>query len=94
MVGLNSQTAVLPAGGSFTARLELRDCFSNRVPAGEEHCDMLQVSHEELHVLPRGSIQVFVDSEAFYEIEPTTSLPQYVQVNREEKECEKENNCR
>ena len=55
MVGLNSQTAVLPAGGSFTARLELRDCFSNRVEAREEHCDMLQVSQQELHLqlLPR-----------------------------------------
>merc|ERR1719357_329594 len=64
-VGLRSQTAVLPAGGSFTVRLQLRDCFENHIEAGEEHCDQLQV---------------LVDSDAFYEIEPSNSLPRYVQV--------------
>ena len=64
-VGLRSQTAVLPAGGSFSVRLQLRDCFENHIEAGEEHCDQLQV---------------LVDSDAFYEIEPSSSLPRYVQV--------------
>ena len=64
-VGLRSQTAVLPAGGSFSVRLQLRDCFENHIEAGEEHCDQLQV---------------LVDSEAFYEIEPSSSLPRYLQV--------------
>ena len=43
----------------------MRDCFENHIEAGEEHCDQLQV---------------LVDSDAFYEIEPSTSLPRYVQV--------------
>merc|ERR1719397_1351096 len=64
-VGLRSQTAVLPGGGSFSVRLQLRDCFENHIEAGEEHCDQLQV---------------LVDSDAFYEIEPSSSLPRYVQV--------------
>lgn len=64
-VGLRSHTAVLPAGGSFSLRLQLRDCFENHIEAGEEHCDQLQV---------------LVDSEAFYEIEPSSSLPRYLQV--------------
>ena len=46
-------------------RLQLRDCFENHIEAGEEHCDQLQV---------------LVDSDAFYEIEPSNSLPRYVQV--------------
>ena len=46
-------------------RLQLRDCFENHIEAGEEHCDQLQV---------------LVDSDAFYEIEPSSSLPRYVQV--------------
>jgi len=65
MVGLRSQTAVLPAGGSFSVRLELRDSFENHIEAESAHCDRLQV---------------LVDSEAFYEVEPTSSLPHYIQV--------------
>ena len=64
-VGLRSQTAVLPAGGSFSVRLQLRDCFENHIKATEEHCDQLQV---------------LVDSDAFYEIEPSSSLPRYLQI--------------
>ena len=65
MVALRSHTAVLPSGGSFTARLQLRDGFENHIEATEELCDKLQV---------------IIDSEAFYEIGPTSSLPRYIQV--------------
>lgn len=65
MVGLRSQTAVLPAGGSITVRIQLRDSFENHIEAVHSHCDHLQV---------------IVDSDAFYEIEPTPSSPSYLQV--------------
>jgi hypothetical protein len=64
-VGLRAATAVLPAGGSFAIGLQLRDAFENHIEATEAHCDTLQV---------------IVDSEAFYEIAPTSSLPHYIQV--------------
>lgn len=65
LIGLRSQTAVISSGSSFSCRLELRDEFENHIEAGQGHCDQLQV---------------MVHSDAFYEIDPTNSLPRYIQV--------------
>ena len=43
-VELGAQTAVVPAGGGFAVRVQLRDAWENHVEATEEHCDQLQVS--------------------------------------------------
>jgi len=64
-VELGAQTAVVPAGGGFAVRVQLRDAWENHVEATEEHCDQLQV---------------IVDSDAFYEIGVTSSLPRYIKV--------------
>ena len=55
MVNLSSPTTVLKSGGSFSARVELRDMFNNHIDCKRCFCDVITVT---------------VDNEAFYEIGP------------------------